>query len=579
MPRELLLQVSQLNLSAYSSTSLKRMGIRYLGDLVSLTESELLAGPRCGRKSARELKGTLSSLGLSLSMHVPAWGQADVAKLAERYAAELTRLRQAWLRRRYGIDSRSGVETEIASALAAVLKASDASMIESWIGLDQATQPTLRSVGDAAGVTRERIRQIVEKARRRLAAVQFHMPRLHSAVDLISRFPAPAEGQARSLLVSRGIAAAEISIHGLLRAAELFGVPVPSHVEQARMAARYRELAIAKKVVLVASRAVKKWGCSTIDDVCAQVNEAGDAAITADFVRETTTVQVGFHWLDEEVGWFWLERAPYREPFNRLVNRIDKILAVAHRVDLAVLRAGLARHFRMDGFAPPRRVLASFCAQLKDCRLVGGRTVVDTRPRDPAAELSRAERTMVEVFRKHGPILSGKDAFRRCGEAGLGKVTIRMVLSYSPIIQMVAESVFTLVGARVTPRSIEAKAKTTSRYMRFYQSAKDYGWRPDASGLWVTYRITDALLLRGTLRAPEAIKKHLDPRGYELRDLGGSRIGHVDISDAHISGFLPFFRRIGGDPGDHLRVTFDLAKRIALVELSEEAFDNQGSLK
>jgi hypothetical protein len=46
---------------------------------------------------------------------------------------------------------------------------------------------------------------------------------------------------------------------------------------------------------------------------------------------------------------------------------------------------------------------------------------------------------------------------------------------------------------------------------------------------------------------------------------------------ARLSGFLPFFRQHGADLGDHLRVTFDLDKRLVLVELSEEAFDDRGS--
>jgi len=134
------------------------------------------------------------------------------------------------------------------------------------------------------------------------------------------------------------------------------------------------------------------------------------------------------------------------------------------------------------------------------------------------------------------------------------------------MIRRVAQGVYTLVGARVTPSEIETKAKTAIGHARLnYQSAQDCGWRPDASGLWATYRVSEPMLLSGKLAAPDEFKTYLDSRGYELRDLEGSRIGHVDVMDARLSGFLPFFRQRRVDLGDHLRVTFDLAKRVALV--------------
>ncbi len=577
MPKELLLSVSQLNLSARAWGCLKRRGIHYLAELVSHTEADLLEARNCGWGTIGELNAMLQDLGLSLSMQIPPWGRTDIVELAERYAPELSRIRQAWLNRRYGIDSRFGVETEIASALAAVLKAADVSKMKSWIGLDQVARPTLQSVGDTANLTRERIRQIMEKTKRRLADVQFDMPRLHSAIDVLGRLPRWSESRACSLLVAEGLAAPTISMGGLLRAAELFGVPVPSGVEQARLAARFEKSAIVNRISYAGREAVAWWGCATIDDVCAWINDARGATIAADVVRETLMAQSRFHWLDEGSGWFWFEGAPGHDRSSSLLRKIDAILAVAPRVDLSVLRAGLARPYRVQGTAPPRHVLASLCRQLKDCRLVGGRTVVDTRPRDPSTALARSERAMLAVFRAHGPLLSSADAFRFGAEAGLGKPTITMALRSSPIIRRVAQGVHTLIGARVTPSQIEAKAKTTIGHRLGYQSAQDYGLRPDARGLWATYRVSELALLTGRLATPDAFRLCFDPRGYELRDPDGRRIGHLDVSAAGMSGFLPFFRRRRLDLGDHLRVTFDLAERLALIEVSEEAFDGSGS--
>jgi hypothetical protein len=39
-------------------------------------------------------------------------------------------------------------------------------------------------------------------------------------------------------------------------------------------------------------------------------------------------------------------------------------------------------------------------------------------------------------------------------------------------------------------------------------------------------------------------------------------------------GFIPFFRRRGGDVGDFLRLTFSLNQPIARVEVAQEPFDD-----
>ena len=156
---------------------------------------------------------------------------------------------------------------------------------------------------------------------------------------------------------------------------------------------------------------------------------------------------------------------------------------------------------------------------------------------------------------------------------------ITQQLYFSPVIRRVASGVFALVGARVTRSEIEAKTDTRTGDGAIYQAARNYGFRPDGNGLWVEYRISEALLLSGKSKLPDAILGYLHFREYEIRDRDGSRIGQADVNGNGMYGLLPFFGKHGGNPGDNLRVTFDLAKHVALVELSEEPFDNRESLQ
>ena len=65
--------VEELELSVRSSNCLKRANIKYIGDLVQKTETEMLKTKNFGRKSLNEIKNILAELGLSLGMQLDNW--------------------------------------------------------------------------------------------------------------------------------------------------------------------------------------------------------------------------------------------------------------------------------------------------------------------------------------------------------------------------------------------------------------------------------------------------------------------------------------------------------------------------
>ncbi|KEI34720.1 DNA-directed RNA polymerase alpha subunit [Francisella sp. W12-1067] len=69
----LLKHVEELNLTARSSNCLKAVNIRYIGELVQKTETELLKAPNFGKKSLNEIKDKLVELDLSLGTIINNW--------------------------------------------------------------------------------------------------------------------------------------------------------------------------------------------------------------------------------------------------------------------------------------------------------------------------------------------------------------------------------------------------------------------------------------------------------------------------------------------------------------------------
>ena len=71
--------VEDLELSVRSANCLKNARIRYIGDLVTKTEQEMLKTKNFGRKSLNEIKDIIQQMGLSLGMTVEGWPPKDLS--------------------------------------------------------------------------------------------------------------------------------------------------------------------------------------------------------------------------------------------------------------------------------------------------------------------------------------------------------------------------------------------------------------------------------------------------------------------------------------------------------------------
>ena len=82
--KNLLRKVDELELSVRSANCLKNENIFYIGDLIQRTESDMLKTPNFGRKSLNEIKGLLTTMGLSFGMNIPGWPPENIDELAKK---------------------------------------------------------------------------------------------------------------------------------------------------------------------------------------------------------------------------------------------------------------------------------------------------------------------------------------------------------------------------------------------------------------------------------------------------------------------------------------------------------------
>jgi hypothetical protein len=436
-------------------------------------------------------------------------------------------------------------------------------MILEYLGLDGCGGATLKAIGDKYGLTRERVRQICKGTTRELKRLSSLPPLLQRTLDFVSqRLPAEV-GSLEAHLQREGLTRRPFRLEGLVNAVKLLDRRLPFEIEEidgCRMVVHPERVRMVRRTIVFARKAAARFGVATVADVAARVTEASDAAASAEFVTGVLEGRQGFEWLDRGGGWFWI-RSPTK---NRVLSRIRKILCVAEGIDVGELRSGIARHYEMDGYAPPRRVLLELCRRLPYCQVEG--SLVRAKPGlDWQTILRGTELTMVKILKEYGPIMQRAKFEELCVAVGMKRATFYVYLDYSPVIERYASGVYGLRGASAPPDLIESliphRERPTSVRL-------DHGWTKDRK-IWIGYRLSEGMVRNGAFSVPSGLKKFLQGQ-FTLKAVDGSAMGTVSIRENSGWGLGPFFRRRGGEAGDTLLVVFDLSRQEALISVGDD---------
>jgi hypothetical protein len=326
------------------------------------------------------------------------------------------------------------LEDELRSLVARALRVRRASphdrntgIVVQHLGFDGAGGATLKAVGDANGLTRERVRQIFLRVKRSVKGKGSATPLIDKALGAITQLLPAEAGAVEAKLQEGGFTQSKFRLEGLANAVKLLGRKVPFELEvidARRMVFHPKRGRMARQTIQIAQRAIAHFGVATASDIAALVQERMSCPVTPEFVTAILEGRTGFVWLDSEAGWFWL-RSPNK---NRVLSRIRKILAVAESIDVSELRSGVGRHHAMKGYAPPRRVLLELCRHLPYCRVEGA--YVRAEPViDWQQVLRGTEHTMVQVLKEYGPVMQRAKFEDACLARGMNRSTFYAYLA------------------------------------------------------------------------------------------------------------------------------------------------------
>ena len=320
------------------------------------------------------------------------------AKELRKFIAEAERLRTITL------------EEELEQLMTLIVGSSrrQKAVVELRLGLGGQTPLTLAGAGDRVGLTRERVRQLEARFLKGVKDTRPWTPVLDKTLKLLSGSPMQA-GEAEAMVRERGLSSGAFSLASVLSAARIFGKPSTLELDsESGVVYTGGEYVSPRAVASEARRLTTHWGATTIDALSAGLAERG-ADISPELLRALLEATPGLQWLDEEKDWFWVQGVSR----NRLLNQAEKIMSVAGSIEISELREGVGRFYRMDGFRPPREVLARLCEQSGLC-VRHGDVMVEGPSVGAWKDVLRStlERGLAEILFEHGPVMRRDDLER-----------------------------------------------------------------------------------------------------------------------------------------------------------------------
>jgi hypothetical protein len=528
--------------------------------IAPVDELERTAAILARRRWGRRVKVSDPRLGRELHALAPKAGNArEAGEYLQRYRGAGAN-RQAKARRAKALVKkgdalrRLGVVAEFESISKAVTGSERAGeALKLRLGLDGHLPRTLEEVAVTMGVTRERVRQFERRFTDRIENREVWTPALSRALRQI-KLALPISGkEAVGLLRHEGLIGEGemISPRSLLRLGGVFHEKAPFEEIDGWLlpAGASRQLA---SVGVLARKLSSRWGALTVSELAGVLQDHGEEKLPDAQIRTLLELTEGARWLGPEKEWLFISTTAR----NRLRNQIEKILSVAGSIEIGELRDGVGRHHRMEGFRPPREVLARLCEEFgyvrDDNRIAGGVGLADWHE-----VLGANEAALVEILFEHGPVMR-RDELEELAvvEGGMNRNSFYIYLTYSPVLARYAPGVYGLRGAEVGAAKVKAMIPPRVRT----QVLQDHGWTKEGE-IWIAYKISSAGAGTGVLSVPTALSDLLEGT-YSLRSEDGQAIGKITVAE-NLWSLSGYFRRRGIEAGDHLVLRFDTRERLA----------------
>lgn len=441
-----------------------------------------------------------------------------------------------------------------------------ATMFAARYGVSGPDATTLQDIGNRFGLTRERVRQILERMLERARGASFSLPaftRLRTAVSeagvcLVADF----ESAHAQLLGGVSLADADRF------AREVLGTNVASIVSksfgrtgqglQPALASRSTP-DLAASLRDAARRMTRSSGAAHALTVVGMVSEDLGQAVSLADAKQALRVIEGMEWLTEHQDWFWLGADAVLQ--NRVLEAVRKILATAAtRVDVEDLHQGICRsrrtfyrnepRARPPELEMPQDVLRVILARVPWLSVVQKNDFVLREPLRREDVLNSSELAVVEVIKEFGGATVWHVLNRRLVDSGVfSPPSLHMVLAHSPVVKPLGYGIYGLRGIDVSREAYAAALDSGARTAVALEPAHD-GW------LEFSYSISEAALRSGVADLPMRVVNALPEGDYKTEGIarGTFSVGTSRAAPSRSRGLASLLRTAGVKPGEPLLV-------------------------
>lgn len=437
------------------------------------------------------------------------------------------------------------------------------------LGWKDGVQKTLQEVGDMVNLTRERVRQMEDRAQRALHRRSVFSPKLTAALQLARGMAPCKESDLSKALQDQGLLRAPWRLSTLVAAASYLGLPHGLSVVDAGageiLAVEIGSVETANRLARIGREIAQRQGAANVKDVAFRASEELQRWVSYKEAAAVIGSLPDMDWLDEVNGWFWCG-----EPAkSRVLGTIRKMLSVSPRISMDEIYEGLVRNCRMDeeGFAP-KPIIQKVCARVPWIQ-VHQRAFLQRRMHFSwREELVGVERTLVEVLVRSGNALDHYDFKRRCLALGVPEGSFTVYEGNSPVIRRVSRGIYGLRGAVISPRLlVELHDKMQEREQKAARArlaSLPPGTLHGHSNLCF-FNITASVFKNHCMTLARGVAAEPGMRFQVLLD--SQPLGSVTLTDdRRLRGLLPLLRRAGVVPGQIYRAMFDLSAQVIQMD-------------
>lgn len=445
-------------------------------------------------------------------------------------------------------------------------------------GVNGAEAATLEAGGQRVGLTRERVRQIVDKMASRAAQLavpskQFDLLQL----EVMKLTPASTSEIEETL---RGFLGENLGLADAQRfAAEILAKKVatfstaPWSINKASkdfvlLQGEVEDGPLLRTTRSVCMSMIRACGAANIYHVCGVVGQEVDHPIALKDVIQTARRVAGFEWLSERHGWFWFGEDVSD---NRLLNVTRKVMAAAQRkVDVGEIHAAMGRSQRFlshrkdsNNFLVevPAHILTKIlqrvswltCIQKNDFMVCNDDAIADC--------LSDVEKAALTVIRSNdGVALKYEIDMHVKSEIDVTDISITMALGKSPCFVQPAHGLYSVCGCDISYQAMEKAALIADGLSNSGTSGF-----PDADGWFkFEFELSEYHSKHKIIGLPILLAKKVNPGHYKIN--GREETVQVVARNSGLtllSKAMPIIQTLNAKAGDPLTLEIDPTRMLA----------------